>query len=273
MPKRKAASYSRARKRARKTAMYRRKRGRRLKSRRAKFVKSVVYRMAETKEALKEVAKNVTLWHNTVKNLDNNAFYTDVGTRSEQMSTNDGCRIGKKIYATRMKVAVMIESQQYRPQVSYWLYLIKRKGNSDTGVNSKDDMFEGRSTTIPMDWIDTGKVDVLYCKKIVPRMPNSGTTLAMAQDQSGVNLNGVAYEYSAGESYHAFTNPQHISKFSIPLRRTIMYKDESTIPSSQRYQWVVIAYDNFTTYTGEPTAGGFPCGHISLTTVLQFKDV
>lgn len=223
---------------------------------------------------LKEQAHNTTVWHNTVQMLDNNAFYSARGTESEMFeSAQEGCRIGKVIYITRLRVALHIEAQQYRPLTHYWLYLVRNKINKDANIDTKSEMFEGRSSTIPLDWIDTGRVDILFSKKFTVRMPNSGTSLGMLQDATGVGKNGFAYKTDAGEDYEVFTNPQIITKFNVPINMKIMYADESVVPATMRYQWVLCAYDNFTTFTGVPGSGGWPVGHISMTTVMQFKDV
>jgi len=239
----------------------------------AKTIRSVVNKMSETKETLLEVAKNLQVTHNTVHNLSSNALYTQIGMASQDTDGPDsaGSRIGQKIYAKGLKCALMIENQQYRPQVTYWLYLLKAKeGNPAVAINAKNDIFEGRSTTIPMDYIDTQKVNIMYCKKIIVKMPNSGTTLI-----GDATVTGAYYEESGGASYAMVTNPQRILKFYIPINRIIQYPDatssaDRTVPlNANLYQWVIIPYNN---YSSTPGSTVYPVGHVSLTTKFVYKD-
>lgn len=244
------------------------------KTKMARTIRSVVNRMSETKETLLEVAKNALLAHNTVTNLSANALYTQVGMAGQDVNAIDtaGARIGQRIYAKGLKCALMIENQQYRPQVTYWLYLLRAKeGNPATAINAADDIFEGRSTTIPMDYVDTQKVSILYCKKITVKMPNSGTTLA-----GDATVTGAFYEESGGAMYSMVTNPQKIVKFYVPINRTIQYPDadssaDRTKPlNANLYQWVIVPYCNYAATTGSTV---YPAGHVSLTTKFVYKDI
>lgn len=250
---------------------------RKTKSRFAAKVMRIVNTQAETKETIYNVCTNMTLYHNSVHNLTNNAFFTNLGTAGEAtVAAGSQARVGKDIFVKGIKVSMNLESQQYRPQVSYWLYLIRNKVDPDTSILQKAEMFEGISSTIPTDYINSDLVQIMTCKKFTLRMPNSGTTTAMSQDGTGVAENGTAYI----GAYEVVTNPQKLTKFYIPINRKITYKDYagvgsgSSIPTANwRYQWVIIPYDNFTTFTGEPLTGGYPCGHITLTTKLIYTDV
>nr|UOF78310.1 capsid protein [Cressdnaviricota sp.] len=247
------------------------------KSRFARAVKAVVHNLAETKEYMLPVCTNNPLNHNVVTNLSNNAFSTIIGTSGEATS-GQGVRIGNKIFAKKIRVSLMIESQQYRPLASYWLYLVRLKGAAaDTTCSAKTQMFEDVSSTIPMDWLDTSKCDIMFCKKFVLRMPNMGTLDTMGGGGTGGDPPGseAGGTHVTGQQNLRITNPQIITKFNVPLNCNIMYKDsnlgtpDNMQPHSFRYQWVMIAYDNFT------SAGGatWPVGHVTMTTKLTFVDI
>lgn len=260
----------------------RRRSGLRPRTKFARAVKSVILRTMETKEVFRQLAVNTSVRHNVLLNIDDNAFYTLLGTRGEDMvnTTASGTRIGKEIFVKGIKVALMIESMQMRPQVTYWLYLIKNIKNPDTGITSKSDIFEGRSTTIPLDYLDTDKCHVLFCKKITLRMANAGTTKDMPtqgyalQDESGPG-DGMGSTY-VGVDKSTITNPKKIEKFYVPINKKFTYRDDadgqSTLPVSyQRYQWVMVAYDNYST---DSSVGTTPdAGHVHMTTILKYKDI
>lgn len=239
-------------------------------------VMSVVNRNAEVKTQMRQLCNNLPLTHNYVHNIDDNAFYTQLGARGEAMNLDGGVRVGKTVYVKGIKVSLNLESQQYRPGVQYWLYLVRAKGNQDKVIDVPNEMYEGLSTTLPCDYIDTEKVDVLFCKKFKPYMPNVGSTLT-ASSNGGFNTaqtEGAPPDLYEG-IYTQVTNPQIIKKFYVPLNRTIMYRDgddvnERSIPASFRYQWVMMTYDNFSTTTNDTT---YPTGHITMTTKLNFTDV
>lgn len=239
-----------------------------------KAVMSVVNKNAEVKTVMRQVCSNLTLQHNNIHNIDSNAFYCEMGNYGEDRGSGVGARNGNKIFVKGIKVSLNIESQQYRPAVQYWLYLIRKKGNQDAVIDVKDEMFEGISTTLPCDYIDTSKVDILFCKKFKPRMPNMGTTLtASANGQFNVaQTEGVVPDLYEG-IYSQVTNPQIIQKFYVPLNRTILYQDADsarTIPASYRYQWVIMTYDNYSSTTADAV---YPTGHITMTTKMNFTDV
>lgn len=267
-------------------AMYRRKPGRRRFRGIKRVIRNTVMSMAETKECLLEVANNTELKHNQVHNLSSNAFFSAVGTHGEDFNDGGtaglaGSRLGNTIYVKGIKCAIMLESQQYRPQVTYWLYLVRNKANRDAHVDTTAEMFEGRSTTLPMDYIDTSKVDVMFCKKFVLKMGNQGTaTYTSTTTAAGVgalsSVDGTAFVRNGTVDERVIQNPQLIKKFYVPINRTIKYNDFDddgvlrNVPSSMRYQWVMVAYGSYASTTGDSIA---PVGHVSLTTVMKFKDV
>lgn len=240
-------------------------------------VMSVVHKNAETKTVMRGLQNNHPILHNVIACLDDNAFMCDIGTYAEQVNNSTGgARIGHRIYVKGIKVSLNIESQQYRPHVDYWLYLVRNKTNQDVVLDDKQKMYEGISTTIPCDYIDTNKVDVLFCKKFKPRMTNVGTTLT-ASANGGFNTAQVegVYPDAFEGTYTQVTNPQIIKKFYVPLNRTIIYRDsedsaQRVRPASYRYQWVIMGYDNFVSGTGDET---YPLGHITMTTKMNFTDV
>lgn len=242
----------------------------------ARAVMSVVNRRAEVKTSRVNVCNNFTIEHNKVCNLSDNAFITNLGTTGEGSGTV-GSRVGKIIYAKGIKVSMNLESQQYRPRVTYWLYLIRNKLLPDDTLNTKDQLFEGVSTTIPCDYVNTDLVEILYCKKFTLKMPNMGTTLTAgaAGTFDTAQTEGVLPDLYEG-IYSQVTNPQYIGKFYVPLNRKILYRDyvgpyaDATLPlPKSRYQWVIIPYDNF----ASPTSATWPAGHITMTTQLIFTDV
>lgn len=240
-----------------------------------KRVQRAVNRFAEQKEHIREIADNLKIEHNVLQNINDNALYTVLGTIGEGMNTSSfGSRQGKKIYAKGLACSLILESQQYRPNVDYWLYLVRQKRTPDAVINIKTDMFEGISDQIPTDYIDSDKVQVIFCKKFKPRMPNPGIDDPM---QSGTVLgssDGNAHNATGGRS---IPNPRLLTKFYVPLNRTIHYRDyhddanAARIPlPGSRYQWCMVAYNNNSTID---SGGTWPCGHLWLTTKLKFTDV
>ena len=239
----------------------------------ARNVMQVVNKRAETKICYHEVCSNKEVLHNTGDNLYNDVLAIPRGSNGEaEVGATQGTRVGKKVYIKGIKVSMMLESQQYRPQVTYWIYLVKSKRNTTT--IGYTDMFEGISSTTPCDYIDQDKVNVLYCKKVTLRMPNTGTSVAMSQDASGVAINGTAYRIQSGEDYELFTNPKKCMKFYIPINKTIEFIQEGELEDTTqpwcRYQWFITAYDTFTTKTG---SNNWPTGHITMSQKILFTDV
>jgi len=246
----------------------------------------------ESKRCILEVAKNVPMLQNTIVNLTDNAFFTDnqvFGVQMPGLGVDQlGSRVGSEIYAKGMQVSVCIESQQYRPQATYWLYLIKNVQDPSQDINAKGLMFEGRSTLIPMDYIDTSKVKILFAKKFVLKAPNMGTALpastgaGLGQPPGTFEVNGEYPGELVDYDWRVMTNPQRIEKFYIPLKRKIKYRNEQDALirvqpiGTDRYQWVAVAYDNYASnIEGGATpasVGLYPVGHISLTTNLIFTD-
>lgn len=255
--------------------------GRRVKGKFAKAVMRAVNRNAEVKSQMVLWRDNMTLWHNNVENICNNAFQLPLGLRGDGIATTNGCRVGKRIFVKGIKVSMNLESQQYRPQVNFWLYLVRDRVNVNASITTKAQMFEGVTTTIPCDYIDKEKCDIMFCKKFVLKMPNSGTNQPMKQDATGVAENGFAYKTAEGplgvNDWEVFTNPQLCKKFYVPINRNLYFRDEDDVADtpigSQRYQWVIIPYDNFTSSSVIPATAGYPAGHITFSTKVLFTDV
>lgn len=251
-----------------------------------RVIRNTVMKIAETKEVLLEVSKNVELKHNQVHNLTSNALFSSMGTHGEDFNSGGtaglaGNRIGNSIFVKGIKCAIMLESQQYRPQVTYWLYLVRNKANRDAHLDTTAEIFEGRSTTLPMDYIDTSKVDVMFSKKFVLKMGNQGVaTYTSTTTAAGVgalsSVDGTAFVRNGTVDERLVQNPQLIKKFYVPINKTIKYNDFDddsvlrNVPSTMRYQWVMVAYASYASTTEDAIA---PVGHVSLTTVMKFKDI
>lgn len=238
----------------------------------AKRVMAVVNRKAETKCVMITVADDAVLKHNTATMLQSNALECTIGTRGElSIGNNAGTRIGDSMYCKGIKCRIMIESQQYRPKATYWLYLVRNKVNGDQPAV---DLFEGGAPNMAMEWIDTNKVDIKFCKKFTLTMPNIGTTEPMGHTVDGladITSEGVESE----ETYSGVTNPQVITKFYVPFNKRIQYRDHDDASASypvqgMRYQWVMVTYNNATTTVGGST---YPVGHVTMTTKMLFTDV
>lgn len=250
---------------------------------RAKFarsVMSVVNRKAETKKIFKNCTgasgSQTQLYHNNVTQIQFNALQSVIGARGDSM--NDGSsgmasRIGKKIFLKGLSCAINLESIQKRPQVTYWLALMRNKKDPYANISAKGHIFEDLNSTIPMDYIDTDKVEVKFMKKFTLKMPNSGTSSSMP-------ASGFAPTWeNAGvpEMKFTVTNPQKIAKFWVPFNKTIEYNDYSPDASEgQRphpkdmWQWVAWSYDTH----GTPSTGAdSETGRLELTTVMKFTDV
>lgn len=249
-----------------------------LRSKFARAVKSVMLRNMETKEVFREIAVNKVLRHNNVMSIDNNAFYCQLGTRGEDHagSTGSGTRIGKEVFVKGIKVAINLEALQKRAHTTYWLYLIRSKASPGSTITAQSEIFEGRSTTIPMDYLDTDKCHVLYCKKFTLRMPNAGTSAAMP-DAGGSGFAPTWENNGAPQMKFVITNPQIIKKFYVPINKKIIYRDDAdgtaTLPQAgQQYQWVMVAYDNYST-TSDVNNADSHIGSLHMTTVLKYKDI
>lgn len=235
-------------------------------------VMRVVNNMAERKIQYIEHADNFTLKHNEVQNLSTNVLYTQRGAYSECKGTSiangSGNRVGKKIFVKGIAVRGIIESQQYRPNVDYWLYLV-RNINDENSININSEMFEQSTGELPTDYIDKEKVQVLWVKKMRPRMPNPGVDNAMQTTANpGEPSDGNAHP---ADIVGSVPNPKTIFKDYIKINRTITYKDNSTDPiAPQKYQFVVVSYNNNSTINN---GGTWPCGHIWLNTKMYFTDV
>lgn len=263
------------RRRASSRATYKKVKSRRRSTKFARAVKSVIFRNMETKEVFRQVAVNATVTHNQLLNIDDNAFYCEMGTRGEDMqtTTSSGTRIGKEIFVKGIKVALLLEARQKRARTTYWLYLIRNKPNPSTIITSKSEIFEGRSTTIPMDYLDTDKCHVLFCKKITISMPNAATSASM-------EASGFAPTWVNGgnpEQKFVVTNPQRIEKFYIPINKKFIYGDDADGATGrvkpiagQQYQWVLVGYDNYTT----PSSGtDSDIASVHMTSVMYYKDI
>lgn len=102
--------------------------------------------------------------------FSSNVFRIGTGIDGEMVENggHGNNRFGKRIFVKGIKCAINLESQQYRPSVNYTLYLIRRKEHPADALTSQSDMFEGCSTTLPLDYINHQKVQVLFAKKFKP---------------------------------------------------------------------------------------------------------
>ena len=250
---------------------------------RAKFarrVMSVVNRKAETKKIFKNCTggsgSQTQLNHNNVTLIQFNALQSVIGVRGEAMDTGSGgmaTRVGKKIFLKGLSCAINLESIQKRPSVTYWLALMRNKKDPYSNLDTKGDIFEGLNSTIPMDYIDTDKVEVKFMKKMTLRMPNAGTSSSMA-------ASGFAPTWdNDGDPVGKFvvTNPQKIMKFWVPFNKTIEYNDyDPDANAGQRphpkdmWQWVAWSYD---THGTPDTGADSETGRLELSTVMKFTDV
>lgn len=244
----------------------------------AKAVVNVMNKYAEQKVVFKEntPSTGTQLYHNNIHNLDNNPFYTTVGTAGESGTSGGGNRVGKKIFVKGIKCAINLEAIQKHPLTHFWLYLIKNKSDPDEDITTQSEMYEGRSSTLPLDYIDTDKVDIMFCKKWTLRMPNMGTSKDLPAGD------GYAQTWENGgvpEGKAVVTNPQKLEKFYVPVNRTFTYRDydlgaaQYVLPvAPQRYQWVMVAYNN--NAQGSDTANAnSKIGKVWLTSKLLFTDV
>lgn len=252
----------------------------------ARRVMGAINRHAEVKLQPGNLADYTEIKHNQIQNISQNALRTKLGTIGEAScydgsgAIGNGSRLGKSIYLKGIKVALNIQQSQKRALVKYNIYLLKNKVSNEDTISSKDDMFEGYSNTIPMDYIDTDKVDIVFSKQIIVRMPNNATAKDMVAPSglANQNENPVTPGYN-GQDKSVYTNPQHFSKFYVPMNKKVTYRDfvdSSTLSEvpigPQRLQWVITAYDNHDTdRTGTP--GTEVLGHLKMTTILQFTDV
>lgn len=237
----------------------------------ASKVMRIVNNRAETKEVYLKYAENRTLDHNDIVNLTSNLFEVNNGTDGDQMegasTTTTAARVGKRIYLKGVKFTMILESQQYRPNCSYWIYILQNRGNPDQSLTAKSAIFEGLATQIPVDFIDTEKVRILHCRKFTPKMPNPGTDTAMDTTAVGPS-DGNAHPTIVG----SVPNPMIIKKWWFPIKKYIDFRDGNNgLPTpNNRWQIVVASYNNNSTVGGGTV---YPCGHMWLSGKLYFTDV
>lgn len=264
-------------------ATYKKRRITRKKSKFAKAVMSVVNRKAETKLVFRELAVNEPVRNNNILSVTNNAFECDLGTGGEvgNPGSTSGIRVGKSIYLKGLKIAINLEALQKRAQTTYWLYLVRNKTSPATTITGKADMFEGRSAAIPMDYLDTDKCHVLFCKKIILRMPNAATSADMPSNNDNTGSGFAPTWVNAGNPEQKFvvTNPQKIAKFYVRLNRKVTFQDSDQgttlrkVPmAGQQYQWVLIGYDNYATTTNTSNSDS-QIASLHMTQVMYFTDV
>jgi len=252
---------------------------------------SVVNRKAETKCVFREEAKDVPMYHNFVTLLTNNPLYSYLGVRGEDISTTAGNRIGSQIFAKGLKIAIMFENLPKRPNVTYTVALMRNLkdgqvilGNIDTTLQTKNQIFEGRSTIIPMDYIDTSKVQVKWYKTFRVVQRGIGSTITadgegkVQMEEDGPDDDTGTAEY-AGESKAVITPARTIRKFYIPFNKTITYPDlddgdaESKKPlRPNQWQFVCWAYDNSYTPASVKAADN-EVGKVYMTSKFYFTDV
>lgn len=247
-----------------------------------KRIKRTVMSMAETKESYRVICENQSLTQNQVLEIDSNPLETYTGTMGDRMpvdqnTTNNGNRIGSAIYAKGLKMRILLEAKQSQPDTTFKLFLVRNKEQPDGGID-KATMFERLKTTtqfpVHLDYVDTNKVDILYCKKFKPKMLPMGT---MEAEQAGTDEARTVIPESvtaAEETRTVVTNPRVMAKFYVPLNRNIYYRDRdgtnanNNLPVwSQRYRWVMVSS------AGYSQADGNEIGHVSLTQKLLFKDI
>lgn len=241
----------------------------------ARRVMSAINRHAEVKTQPANLADYTEIKHNLVQNITDNAFRTKLGSAGEAaVNFSNGSRVGKAIYLKGIKVALNIQQSQKRSLVKYNIYLLRNKIVPDSTINDKSEMYENYSNTIPMDYIDTDKVDIMFSKQITVRMPNQATAKDMVAPSGLANL-----AEADGISKAVITNPQHFSKFYVPVNKKIIFRDFNDGSSMseapigpQRYQWVITAYDNHDCDRGG-TPGTEVLAHLKMTTILKFTDV
>lgn len=260
----------------------------------ARKVMSAINRHAEVKSQPARLADYTEIKHNQVQNIYDNAFRTKVGTVGEggiytpaDSDFANGSRLGKAIYLKGVKVALNIQQSQKRPLVKYNIYLVRNKLVPDSTINDKNEMFEGYSSTIPMDYIDTDKVHIMFSKQITVRMPNKATAKDMVDPSGLANQNEIGPDDVSipvraynGADKSVYTNPQHFSKFYVPVNKKIIYRDyaDSALMAqhpigSQKYQWVITAYDNHDTDRNQGIVADQVLGHLKMTTIMKYTDV
>lgn len=239
----------------------------------AKRVMRIVNNRAETKERYNEWADNQTLKHNVITNLNANIFRIGLGFGGDEMNTTSGgsaaSRIGQRVYIKGVSFRMILESQQYRSNCTYWLYALVNKESTAT-IASSAEMFENLTDQLPTDYIDTDKVRVLWCKKFTPKMPNPGADNAM--NTSGVGASdGNAHPVDGPDNV---PNPKIIKKWYWPVNKYVDYQDGTgaggDVSRKDRVQLVVVAYNNNSTIDNGST---WPCGHIWLSGKIYFTDV
>lgn len=231
-------------------------------------VMSVVNRKAEVKTQYVEFCDNTDLHHNVLQNINTQFITIPIGTASEAQGRSTGCRIGNTIFLKGVHFRCIIESQQYRPNCDYWIFLVRNKKAGATAITSSI-MYEGLTTQLPTDFIDKEEVEVIMTKKISPRWPGTAVDNAMNTTGTGGISDGNAHPTSSDTSSQP--NPKKIVNWYVPFNKKIRFSDGSTSAvESQTYQLCIMSYNNDSTITN---GGTWPCGHIWLGTKFMFTDV
>lgn len=250
----------------------------RTKNRLNKRIKSVVYRMAESKEAYRMICTEQQLTQNQVLEIDSNPLETYLGTQGDRMpvdqnSTNNGNRIGNSIYVKGLKCRILLEADHKFPSTTFKLFLVRNKEQPDGGID-KATMFERLQTTaqfpVHLDYIDTNKVDIMFCKTFRPKMPNAGTTKSLESGADYAHMNEL--DTNIGKAI--VTDPRVLTKFYVPFNRTINYRDRDgtngncNLPVwNHRYRWVMVSA------SGYGLTDGTMIGRVTMTQKMLFKDV
>lgn len=254
---------------------------------------SVVNRRAETKCQFITNSTDDPVYSNYVSLLTDNVCRTALGTRGEKIGspTSLGTRIGNTIFAKGVRIAIMFQNLPKRPNVTYYLALMRNKtsgkvtlGAIDVTLQDKADIFEGVNTRIPLDYIDTSKVQVKWLRKIRVVQRGIGSTISadaegkISMEEDGPDDDTGTAEY-AGESKAVITAPNVVKKFYIPFNHKIMYPDydDGATPSEvpmrpNQWQLVLWAYDSSLVPGGGKVVAN-QVGNVTCSTKFFYTDV
>ena len=234
----------------------------------AKRVMRVVNNKAEAKSQMQILCANTQMQHNTLVMLKQNLFTIPKGTGDDAMNQTTGIRVGARVFVKSLVLKIYIESQQYRPNCDYWIYLVRNKQNPGSAI-TKSHLFESLTTGHTMiDFIDRELSEIKFVKKFSPRATFPGCDNAM--DTTGLAPSD-GNSHPTGSNTGSQPNPKCLSTIVIPFKKNIVFEDDSDYPTGpNRWQLVVYAWNNSSTVDG---GFSWPCGHIWANAKITFTDV
>lgn len=201
-----------------------------------KLIKSIVLKTAETKYRNFSLPK-VELYHNNIYPM------TDLMGIMPPQGDTDGDRNGDCIYATGIKIRLMLGQKADRPNVTYKIFVVQYDDDT-SGTLTYSNFYHNASGNGLLDAVQTKRFKVRKALTI----KSKGTSMEV------------------GESGKEFIRPL---SFWIPLKKKVKFqKDDAILVTNmpQQFKIIVLAYDAY------GTLGTDNIAYIQGCATLYFKD-